>query len=100
MGNAGLDLGALKLYRQRYKHLRVQYSQENTRISFFHRYQFMVQGAAECRAAVEMDGDLAAAEETVGNNILTFFAYFLTIITKDENAVSISCRIIYLKKEG
>ena len=47
----------------------------------------MVQVAAECRAAVGMDEDLAVAEETALNNILTFFAYFFTII----NAVFISC---------
>ena len=36
----------------------------------------MVQAAAECRAAVGMDEDLAVAEETALNNILTFFCVF------------------------
>ena len=71
MGNAGLDLGALKLYRQRYKHLRVQYSQENTRVRF-HRCRSMVQAAAGCRAAVVMDGDLAADGVAARDNTSLF----------------------------
>ena len=88
LGNAGLHLCRLKLYRHRYKHRKVQYRRENTRTNLqYRKHLFMVQGAAECRADVEEDGVLAAAEETALNNILTFFAYFFTII----NAVFISC---------